>query len=187
MVHPAFARKIIAYHKEKLLPNLTRGLPSGRIRPLVEAHLASGPVGIRALPTSSSLRSRNGSQTLPGSRECRLTFYAITDYFSIQLVTRYSLLLNEGFSTLCSQRNNPQTLVKPGEEEAMASGSQSLRLGEKILPVILVHLWRIIRASFSQERMSYIPEESKVTRPPRLNSRWRAGLPIQGWQKREGL
>ena len=32
----------------------------------------------------------------------------------------------------------------------------------KTLPDILVRLWRIIRASFSQERMTYIPDESKV-------------------------
>jgi hypothetical protein len=29
-------------------------------------------------------------------------------------------------------------------------------------PATLVRLWRIIRASFSQDRMTYIPEESKV-------------------------
>jgi hypothetical protein len=32
----------------------------------------------------------------------------------------------------------------------------------KTLPDILVRLWRIIRASFSQERMTYFPEDSKV-------------------------
>jgi hypothetical protein len=33
----------------------------------------------------------------------------------------------------------------------------------KIWPAILVRPWMIIRASFSQERMTYIPEESKVS------------------------
>jgi hypothetical protein len=32
----------------------------------------------------------------------------------------------------------------------------------KTWPDILVRLWRIIRASFSQERMTYFPEDSKV-------------------------
>lgn len=46
---------------------------------------------------------------------------------------------HSGFNVFCGPR------IKPGEEEAMKNLARY-----------------IIRASFSQERMTYIPEESKV-------------------------
>jgi len=45
----------------------------------------------------------------------------------------------------------------------------------KIWPAILVRLWRIIRASFSQERMTYIKEESKVSYQSKACPRPRSG------------
>jgi len=63
---------------------------------------------------------------------------------------------HSGFNVFCGPK------IHPRQEQAMASGSESLRLAEKSWPDILVRLWRIIRASFSQERMTYVPKEAKV-------------------------
>ena len=65
---------------------------------------------------------------------------------------------HSGFNVFCGPR------IQPGEEEAMENLARY-----------------IIRASFSQERMIYIPQESKVIYQLRVEKKRRSLTPSNGW------